>query len=474
MIAGNIGSEAIMSYTVIGDAVNLGVRLESLNKEYGTRIIISDATRRRLAGRYIFPPAGRRRGEGQDPAGGDFRGRRPRHEKPVGTPETPPFQRSERGAYERRSGSSLHCSPPARRRTRSSAASSAKRARRHGAEAEVRRTQRSPKTKSARSATDVSAKIRERFGVVQDPAVHKYVTLVGTTLAQASDRPEAAWTFIVLDTDGVNAFASPGGFVHITRGALGLIKSEAELAGVLATRSATSRESTRSTPSGRARPYRWAPSETLSDRAPLLDQLANRAYEMVLENSFDRGDELDADKVSVDLTQKVGYASGSLGDFLARLDDRNKDQPEKNGLFASHPETKERIAKIKQMAAAKNGALVEVRYKSNVKYEPTPITSIAAVPDGASGLTGSTKSAEHAPKKDESKDAPKEEPKKKGFGIGSLKQTVAPEKESAQVSASGGARGVGPDRAAKGGGNPAIVKTNVTVGELATFKQSIA
>ncbi len=52
MVAGNLGSDDIMSYTVIGDQVNLGARLESLNKDFHTRVIISEATRAALKGRY--------------------------------------------------------------------------------------------------------------------------------------------------------------------------------------------------------------------------------------------------------------------------------------------------------------------------------------------------------------------------------------------------------------------------------------
>ncbi len=311
---------------------------------------------------------------------------------------------------------------------------------------------------------DVSVKIRDRFGVVQDPAIHKYVTLIGTTLAKQSERPDLKWTFIVLDTDGVNAFASPGGLVHITRGALGLAQNEAEVAAVLGHEIGhiAHKHTVNAIKKGKAVQLGTGAA---ASRASFLGNLADRAYSMVLENSFDRGDELDADKVGVQLTLKAGYAGAGLGAFLTRIAERNKDVTEKNGMFASHPETTERISKIKQMAGSANAAvMVEARFKQNVKYPPTDITSIATVTDGASGLTGSTKKAE--PKK--------EEPKKKGFGLGGLKQTVAPEKQSAQVSASGGARGLGADRAAKGGPVKTVVTVTVSNADVQEFRKGIS
>lgn len=312
---------------------------------------------------------------------------------------------------------------------------------------------------------DVSLKIRQRFGVVQDPAVHKYVTLAGMAIAQQTERSKLAWTFIVLDTDGVNAFASPGGFVHITRGALGLIKNESELAAVLGHEIGhVVRKHTINAIKKNAAVKMG--TQAASSRAQFISQVANAAYDSILENAYDRGDELDADKFSVETTPKLGYAPASLADFLARLEDRNKNQAERNGLFASHPETQERIKKIGDLAKSfKTTATVEPRYKTNIKYQLSALASIAVVTDGSAGLAGSSGAAKEPEKKDE---------QKKGVPVGNLKTTTAPEKQSAQVSASGGARGLGADRAAKGGSNPNPVKVAVSAAEIETFRKGIA
>ncbi len=312
---------------------------------------------------------------------------------------------------------------------------------------------------------DVSLKIRQRFGVVQDSAVHKYVTLVGATLAEQTTRPKLPWTFIVLDTDGVNAFAAPGGFVHITRGALGLIKTESELAGVLGHEMAHVVQKHTVNAIRKSKGVQIGAGETLSDRTVFLDALANRVYDMVLENAFDRGDELDADKEGILLVQKASYAGTGLSEFLTQLAARNKGQAEQNGLFASHPETQERITKLKQLAGSKPGAVVAARYTSTIKYQATDVAKIATVVEGSSGVTGSGK---------EKPQEKKPEEKKTGFGLGNLTKSVTGEKQSQQVAASGGARGVGSDRLAKGGDNPNLVKVAISPGELKAFKLGIA
>jgi hypothetical protein len=186
---------------------------------------------------------------------------------------------------------------------------------------------------------------------------------------------------------------------------------------------------------------------------------------MVLENSFDRGDELDADKEGIILAQKAGYAGTGLSEFLARLAERNKGMAERNGLFASHPETQERIAKVRQLAGSKPGATVAARYIGTIKYAPVDLTKIATAVDGSAGLAAGEK-----PKPEEKK----AEEKKRGFGLGNLTKSVTAGRNEQQVSASGGARGVGADRLAKGGDNPNLVKTSVSPGDLAVFKKGIA
>ena len=321
----------------------------------------------------------------------------------------------------------------------------------------------------------VSERIRARFGVVQDKAVHTYVTSVGLVLGAESDRPELPWRFIVLDTDGVNAFASPGGFVHITRGALALIENEAELAGVLAHEMIHVTEKHTINAIKKNKLVQVGASEAGGDKIPLVDRLAGKVYEMVIENSFDRGDERESDEKGLKLAAKAGYAGQGLADFLARLADRNKGQKERNGLFASHPETTERIAAIgKQAKALKTTAVVAARYEAHIKYEPTPLTQVPQAMEGSAGLAGGTSEAAPAGGDQKEEAAPADPPKKRGFGLGSLKKTVAPEQQTAQVSASGGARGVGPDRNAKGGPNPALVSVSVSAQELTAFKKGIA
>jgi len=323
----------------------------------------------------------------------------------------------------------------------------------------------------------VSEKVRLRYGVVQDPAVHKYVSLVGTMVTQVSTRPAIAWQFIVLDTDGVNAFAAPGGYVHITRGALALMSSEAELAGVLAHEAihVTEKHTINAIRNTRVKDMglEMAPGGGLTKAA--IDKIAGEAYNMIYAG-YTRGEELESDRLGIVLANKAGYDPKGLGGFLTALTERNKGAAAKQGLFASHPEMKERLDKLDKMIVDQKltatGVLTD-RYRANITYKPAAQTEITQVEAGTSGLAGGSAAdpKKDDAKKDDGKKAEEPAPKKRGFSLGGLlKPAGGEEKKTAEVTGSGGSRGVDSERGAKGGSNPTIVVVTLTAAEIAQFK----
>ena len=75
--------------------------------------------------------------------------------------------------------------------------------------------------------------VRREMGVYDDRQLQNYITDVGMRLAAKSHRPNLRWSFTIVDSPAINAFALPGGYVYITRGILPYLDDESELAGVL-------------------------------------------------------------------------------------------------------------------------------------------------------------------------------------------------------------------------------------------------
>ena len=88
-------------------------------------------------------------------------------------------------------------------------------------------------SREVKQAQAIHAQIIQAMGVHEDLELQEYVQRVGEKLAKFSARPELDWKFTIVDTDVVNAFATQGGYVYISRGILPYMQNEAQLAAVL-------------------------------------------------------------------------------------------------------------------------------------------------------------------------------------------------------------------------------------------------
>ena len=209
--------------------------------------------------------------------------------------------------------------------------------------------------------------IREFGGVYDDPEVAGYVAVVGGRLAANSDNPQIGYTFTLLNSPIVNAFALPGGYVYITRGLMALANDEAELAGVLGheighvTARHTAQRHGKSTIAGGLVTLGALAAGILTGSGGLaqgVQQLGSVAAAGYLA-SFSREQEYEADLIGVKVIARTGYAPNAQAEFLQALADHSslesqlagrKGEQKGTDWLATHPNTRERVQRAIEAA----------------------------------------------------------------------------------------------------------------------------
>jgi len=197
--------------------------------------------------------------------------------------------------------------------------------------------------------------IKQEFGgAYNDAELAAYVSRIGNKLAATSEMPDLDFTFTVLNTPDINAFALPGGYVYVTRGLIALAENEAELAGVIAHEigHVTARHSAERYSRGTAIGLGATILGVLTDSKAIAD-LAGLGSQLYLK-SYSREQEFQADTLGVRYLSRAGYETGAMASFLQKLGKASQLQAEIAGanhdpdaidLMATHPRTVDRVQK---------------------------------------------------------------------------------------------------------------------------------
>lgn len=185
--------------------------------------------------------------------------------------------------------------------------------------------------------------------LVPDPKLQRYVNSVGQWVALHTERADLQWHFGVLDTSDVNAFATPGGYILITRGLLARMHSEAELAGVLAHEmshvlqkhhlKAIQKNAMVAIGVDVAGLYA---AQKGAQRTAQLERVASVGTELYA-RGLDRDDELEADRMGVVIAARAGYNVYGLVEVLQVLEAANPSDSQVALLFKTHPAPRARL-----------------------------------------------------------------------------------------------------------------------------------
>lgn len=192
--------------------------------------------------------------------------------------------------------------------------------------------------------------IMETYGIYDDPELLTYVTAIGARMGKLTHRPNLNYTFRILDTPVINAFAVPGGYVYFTRGILAYLNNEAELAGVMAHELGhiTARHSAVQYSRATVAQLGLGVGAMLSETVRKYAGLAQFGVGMLFLR-FSRDNERQADALGVEYSTKSGYDANNMANFFVTLERLypGEDQSGLPGWFSTHPNPPDRIAAIK-------------------------------------------------------------------------------------------------------------------------------
>jgi predicted Zn-dependent protease len=201
----------------------------------------------------------------------------------------------------------------------------------------------------------VSLALTNTYGVTEDERLARYVVLVGQTVASRTPRADQPWVFGVLNTETVNAYSGPGGYVWITRGAIRQMQDESELAGVLGHEIGhvvKQHGLHAAQQAGFADAGLTAASGTQAGAG--FGNLSDKVVDIIVKEGFSQPQEFEADAESVKYTAAAGYDPDGLLHFLTRI--RNQQKAGNPNLFSTHPGMDDRIKRISaQISAAGTG-----------------------------------------------------------------------------------------------------------------------
>jgi Zn-dependent protease with chaperone function len=185
--------------------------------------------------------------------------------------------------------------------------------------------------------------IESRLKVVTDPAVADRVARVGAVVAAQSQRPRLPYAFKAVEAPQINAVALPGGFIYVTTGLLKFVRSDHELAAVLAHEAAHAALGHGMEMMRRANQALFITLLiAVVTRDPTLFQGASLLGSGLMAG-YTRDLERDADLASIDYLSRTAYSPVAVLTVLERLHRQEQLSPQPEPLFPEHPRTSERV-----------------------------------------------------------------------------------------------------------------------------------